>query len=259
VGFIHVLTRFVFGMEVAQKALPELEKCSPVKSSEFCGHYSALAADTKFIVEACRQYRKDVGGVDDDPAALTPSYCRIFKEIFPELIDRLTASKNSSRREQIRAESRLRTVYHIIGEGLGAITGIWGMNAALFQLSNPEDESGQRESAKLKGLIQLVGEITKIQRRNIAFGLFELGELAREAYFPTVLSVIRQLRETKPILDKMREETFGRWGDEFPFDINQRQLAALGQKRVIGWLAREVIGQPYWMSRTRLRSLSDLI
>jgi hypothetical protein len=133
------------------------------------------------------------------------------------------------------------------------------MNAALFQLSNPEDESGQRKPAKLKGLIQLVGEITKIQRRNIAFGLFELGELAREAYFPTVLSVIRQLRETKPILDKMREETFGRWGDEFPFDINQRQLAALGQKRVIGWLARDVIGQPYWMSRTRLRSLSDII
>jgi hypothetical protein len=30
------------------------------------------------------------------------------------------------------------------------------MNAALFQLSNPEDESGQRESAKLKGLIQLL-------------------------------------------------------------------------------------------------------
>ncbi|MCB0339153.1 MAG: hypothetical protein KDD53_06095 [Bdellovibrionales bacterium] len=184
--FVHVLTRFSFGMRVALDLISTLENAAQIGGREAPVHYAAVRADTGFVAEACESYRLEVGGRDGDPGALTEGFRKVFETIFPARKGDLEkALKTATRREQIRSEAALRTDYHVIGEGLGAITGIWGMNAAMRELKN----ASGGESV-LPGLASLVGAVTLVERRNIAFGLSEMGELAREAYFPTVISSV---------------------------------------------------------------------
>lgn len=243
-------------MEVALQALPVLQEMGQLAGRSYPEHYNAIKADTEFIADRCKQYRLDVAKLEDDPGALTDGYLQIFENVFPSRIDALRMSKSSDRREQIRAEAKLRTVYHVIGEGLGAITGVWGLNAALRQLQNTNNQS---DAIYLPGLTKLIGEITLIQRRHICFGLHEMGELARESYFPAVLAMFREFRQVQPLLDKMRDESFHRWGEQFPFAIRKDELASLGRKRVISWICNYVLLRPAWRDTQRLQSLAEVL
>ena len=258
--FVHVLTRLAAGMEVAVGALPLLSRAAAAGQRVYREHYAAIMADTRYIIEACRRYRTEVAQKDNDPVALGGKFEVIFKQVFPARITALeqALTNGASRREQIRAEARLRTVYHVIGEGLGAISAIWGTSAALHELKAPAENS--RASMELPGLAILLRDFTLIERRHIAFGLFELGELARKKYLSTVLPLLREFKDTKPVLEQMRAETFGRWGPEFPFTtIDREQLAALAKQRVVGWLRGHVLIRPFIAKRKRLASLGEIV
>jgi hypothetical protein len=244
-------------MRLAHDILPLLEKASKQGGGQYAEHYAAIQEDTKYIVDICLRYRNEVAGVDEDPKAFTEGYNKIFREVLPNKVSALKESLSGNRREQIRAEAKLRTVYHIIGEGLGAITGIWGMNAAMRELQTPS--SSQSQGIELPGLMKLVADMTIIERRHIAFGLNELGRLSQEAYFPTVLSVLKEFKTDKPILEQMRNETFNRWGVEFPFAIDREQLAGLGKQRVLGWIGKHILTRPGVVPRKRLSSLEDIV
>jgi hypothetical protein len=254
--FVHVLTRFAYGMQVALQALPILQEMGRIAGRSHAEQYASIRADTEFIAETCMKYRLDVAGVEEDREALTAGYRHIFDDVFPSRINALEKSTLSDRREQIQCEARLRTVYHVIGEGLGAITGVWGLNAALRELQRTNAQAG---GINLPGLTKLIGDITLIQRRHIAFGLNEMGELARESYFTAVLAMVREFRQVQPQLDKMRDETFHRWGETFPFAIDKDVLASLGRKRVIGWICNYVLSRPAWRSPQRLQSLAEVL
>lgn len=253
---VHVLQRMRSGFEMGVQAIPVVEKSSDAERRGLSEHYAALLADTKFIVDACGSYILEVAGKREDEGALTPAFRQIFQARLPELIGEV-ANSSPNRRDRIRAQARLRTVHHIVGQGLGAITGVWGINAGLHQLANPAHPDS--EPVHLEELKKLIGLVTLIERRSLMLGLYEMGELARQAYVLTVLSVAREFRSIKPVLDTMRDDTFRRWGEQFPFDIDKDELAWLAKKRVIGWMAQNILGQPSCITRRRIRTLADIL
>jgi hypothetical protein len=256
--FVHVLTRFAYGMERALSALSLLEAAAKRGGRQNPAQYAAIAADTRFVIDACTLYRSQVADRTSDPRALTPNYRRIFDQEFPHRITALSeALDGTDRRKQIKAEAQLRTIYHVIGEGIGALTGIWGMNSALREIGIPQN--GLSKPFELPELSRLLSEFTLIERRQIAFGLSELGALARESYFATSLAVLHDFKNLRPILEKMRGETFARWGAQFPFDIDKEVLAQAAKKRVIHWLVDYVLARPGIRSQKELSTLGDLL
>ncbi len=250
--FVHVLTRFAYGMKSALSVVGVLRRASEKHGGDFVSNYDQVHADTRYVFSECERYRLEVAASRADPKALTPNFVRIFDDTFPNLTLNLYRAFNKSRAEQIAAEVQLRTVYHIIGEGLGAITGIWGLQKALAEL---KEESGD---LSLPGLSKLVDSFTLVLRRHIAFGMSEMGELAAENYWLTVKTLLRQFRILKPVLERMRGETFERW-PEFPFAIDQKELADRGRRRVLSWVRQFVILRPGFVRRKRLRDLSRII
>ncbi len=231
---VHVLTRFKHGLTAAKPALHHLIESTQLAGRCNWGVYLSAAGDTQFMIDTCENYLRDVANTPVDQGAITPNFNRLFNDVFPARISMLEqALKADDRTAQIIAEAKLRTVYHIIGEGLGAITGIWGLNAACREI---KDTHG----IELNGLAALTGQITLIMRRNIAFGLSEMVALARESYWNTVPTALKELGSIRPILDGMRSETFNRNYDSlemFPFHtIREDRISKLGARRVLSWL-----------------------
>lgn len=242
--FTHVLTRFVFGYQCALTIIPVLEEFSVenISGTEKGDIYQEISRDTQKLISYCQQYLSRVCDLEIDEKALTSNYLEIFKNRLPFLRDSLLESKDLSRKEQVRAEIKLRTVYHLIGEGLGSISGIWGLREAIKQIDSKE------EHETLPAMNNLLSLATLIQRRNLVFGLSEINELVKERFFISSLTLLRELKRTKPILEKMRDETFTRWGEEFPFEIDQDQLATAARKRVYSWLSKVLLSRDMKMS-----------
>lgn len=255
--FVHVLTRFAFGIDAGLAALPLFEAAAKAAGRDHSLHYAAIRADSIYMRDACVAYRSKVGCVDGDRGALTTSYCRLFQEILPAKIQKMESAAALSRRQQIRAEAELRTVYHVVGEGLGAMSGIWGMNAALRKLEGGTAVTGK--TIEMPGLCALLANFTLIERRNIAFGLSEMAELVREQYFTASLATAREFLSAAPVLKRMRNETFERWGKQFPFDIDKGRLASMARNRVLGWLGEQVLVRHAPIDRVRLQTLADIV
>lgn len=247
----HVLTRFCVGMNCAAQILPTLEAASKKNTTSdlFQLIYKDMASDISFIISGCEAYLETVAGKELDPKAQTENFNKFFHQTLQDAQKAVDANQTGV--GQLKAEVTLRTMYHVLGEGIGALSGIWGMNKALRELN-------QKESTKLPGLEKLLCQFTLIERRNIAFGLHEMGLQAKENYFLTLTTALKTVKEHRPTLEAMRNETFSRW-EKFPFDIDQKFLANIAKKRVMGWVRLFIGSKPRFVARAKLKNLEKIL
>jgi hypothetical protein len=259
---VHVISRFSRGMELAKAAIPTLERAASKAGRKNGEIYRSIENDMDYLGRECRRYLCQVANTWTlDPKAVnSPNFERIFNYRLSNQIDnlqRLIALDDNQQvaKERIQAETKLRLTLHIIAEGLGGITGVWGLNAALRELKGNSKDTG----VDLRDLADLMGVITLVLRRNIAFGLSEWRELATKSWWSTMRPAIGEFREVKPILDAMREETFSRW-EEFPFQsIDKALLAAAGRKRVLSWIGDNLLTAGVLRWERKVASLEEIL
>jgi len=259
---IHVLSRLLYASTIINRRLPEFhstiarQKQSTIEGAE--GDIRSMVAfDTRAIGSLCANYLNDVCKTPAPPAvALTPNFLKLFDRILAPQFDAYLAATKSNTANPIAAEVRLRTIYHVIAEGLGAVSAIKGMGAALQQLDSRHEQGKDQSGRYLPGLYETFQRIAFIERRNVAYGLFCLNRLGTGAnYFSTTRELLSTVKEVRPVLEAMRGETFGRWSP-FPFDIDRQSLQDQTAKHVQGWIKKLIIP---WAGFKNVESLSDII
>jgi hypothetical protein len=261
-ALVHVISRFARGMEVAKDAIPMLSLAARRAGRKNAAIYSNIQNDMDCIGRECRRYLREVALTWelDSQAVKSSNFVAIFDTKLRSHIEKLKSLLEADDNPQlaksrIMAESKLRVDLHLIAEGLGGITGVWGLNAAIRELRG----NSNNEGVELPDLAALIGSITLVLRRNIAFGLSEWRELAKGSWWATMRSAVAEFREVKPSLNGMRKETFTRW-EKFPFEsINEDILAEVGRRRVFNWVGNYLLLAGVFRGEIKVANLEDIL